>query len=211
MHDYILECPASKRMLSSIARFERKAFGSDATPLMQLSDFWSKNAYQVIALRSGDKLVAYSLFEILNKRGSEIVRSGVLVDKRLNASHTLNPRYMHKASAIYFDGIGALGRGDERDRRVAAIMYARASLIEKALRLPIRAYAIAATRNGARLIRSYGGKKIASGALRTKRKYALFEIMITREWCRSVKKRASKRLSGIEFEFAFERKRNTKT
>ncbi len=192
----IFENPCRRAMLRKIATFEKAIFGEDAMPFKDMLKAWKKNKYMFCTLREGEKFIGFADMFVINAYGRNhlLARNGVAP---FSVVHYVKPKYMRKSGFVYFEGIGAVGKGDEKKERVAALMYGRASAIEDRFDLPRTAYAVGVTKEGIALLRSYGGKCIRIASSRGK-KYPLFRILLTHAWCDKVKARASNRLvSGL--------------
>ena len=189
----VLESPPKIEHFRKMIAYEHKVYGGEYMPFNRSLEILRKNPYMYIVLMDGNEVAGLVSVYTPNLKGADIILSRKEVEKRARAKYYLGPKEMHKTKLLYFAGITAVGSGEKRKNRAAALMYGRASLIEKRIRLPKFAYAIGATAAGVKLIKSYGGVQIGYASAE-KAEDPFFRIRITKNWCRKVKARALKRV-----------------
>lgn len=193
--------PCPKSWLADIAAYEAERFGGEALPASRMIRLWKRNPliFSVLLLHETEFGGFFSVFPV-NQHGKQILLGRNQIEKKIDVRFIQSRQGVRKASAVYLEAMGTVGRGENRRQNTAMLSYAMAKYFASRFDLPKDAYAIAATEEGSRFLSSLGGVKHGKASAVVD-EHDFYRISIDREWCKRVMARASKRLiPTCEFE-----------
>ena len=189
---FIVKNPCPRSWLPDIAAYETEHFGGEALPISRMARLWKRNPLIFSVLRHDTEFGGFFSVFPLNQRGKQILAGRSQIEKKIDVRFIQSPQGIRKASALYLEAMGTVGKGKSRRQNAAMLSYAMARYLALRFDLPKDAYAIAATEEGSRYLSSLGGIKCGKASA-VSDEHDFYRIMVDRVWCERVMVRASKR------------------
>ena len=190
-----IDVPPSRAMLAASAEYAKQVYGADALTYDDLKAWWDRNPWVYLMLRSQDgRYLGHADVLPLTASGLRLLEEGAITEGELDVRDILPPESMGEAEALYLAGITVKDVGTEEGKRRAAQLIGAVANYASCLYgdRPRRLVAVAATGDGARLLRSLGARVVCPAAAR-KDRHDFYEVEVGPRVYEGIRERAGRR------------------